>query len=289
MIDITVCNMWRCITYIVALLSPWLVVGLTLDRFYCVVFSMKRDRFCTKRKATIACSCLIAVSVAMSIPLAYNGKVVKDADIICVVSDQLMGYFASFRLVFNSTLPCLLILIVNIATGIHIQRSANFRKRFTSTSSGSTENKLDKSLRPLMLIFILAFVTLLPSSIAESAILVLMVTGKDPNALYVFTKVWPPVNSVYLVNFGQNFYILMASSTNYRKIMKSKLKCKKVSRQEVNVPVSRGPVQDCDVVDTNVVELSGRHAINSGPTSSVTSSITECQDGSIDFTEMLHL
>ncbi|XP_041355562.1 proteinase-activated receptor 1-like [Gigantopelta aegis] len=291
MIDITVCNLWRCIRYTVALLSPWLVVGLNLDRFYCVVFPMKRDRFCTKRKATIICSCLIAVSVAMSIPLAYNGKVVKGADIICIVSDELMGYFASLRLVFNSTLPCLLMLILNIVIGIHIQRSVSFRKRFTSTSSGSKENKLDKSLLPLMLISILAFVTLLPSSITESVFLVLIVTRKDPNALHIFTKLWPPFNIVYLINFGQNFYILMASSANYRKMMKKKLKCKKVSRQKVTVSVSRDPVQDCDVVDfnTNVEKSSGRQSLKPGPTSSVTSFTMDCLDGSTDFTEMLHL
>ncbi|XP_041355556.1 somatostatin receptor type 5-like [Gigantopelta aegis] len=138
--NLAVCMLLKFMQYTMTQLSPWLVVGLTLDRFYCVVFPMKRDRLCTRRKATIVCSCLTAVSVVMTIPLMYDIKVVKGRDTICVVSDLLMSYFASVRLVFNSTLPCAMILVLNIVIGIHIQRSAAFRQRFTANTTSTSSH-----------------------------------------------------------------------------------------------------------------------------------------------------
>ena len=38
---------------VVGILSPWLVVGLTLDRYVCVCFQLKREIRCTKKKAII--------------------------------------------------------------------------------------------------------------------------------------------------------------------------------------------------------------------------------------------
>ncbi|XP_041346794.1 lysophosphatidic acid receptor 6-like [Gigantopelta aegis] len=240
--NLAVCTLTKFIKYTTTMLSPWLVVGLTLDRFYCVVFPLKRDRICTRRKATIVCSCLTGFSVVISLPLLNGVKTVPGSQ-ICFIKDYLVSYSTFIRIVLTANLPCLLILVLNIVIGIHIQRSVTFRKRFTSTSSGSTENKLDKSLLPLLLISIMAFVTLIPSSIADSVVLILLVTKSDFKTLAFIFKLWPVFNILYLMNFGQIFYILMASSANYRNIIKTKLKCQNVNGRKNNATVSRTPGQ----------------------------------------------
>ncbi|XP_041355539.1 lysophosphatidic acid receptor 4-like [Gigantopelta aegis] len=276
---VAACSAWMFTRNIVMLLSPWLVVGLTLDRFYCVVFPMKRERLCTKRKATIVCLSLSVISAALSFPFV-NGVYAVEGSNTCFVKNHLVTYFATLRLLVNSILPCLLILVFNIVTGIHIQRSANFRKRFTSTSSGSKENKQDKSLRPLMLISILAFVTILPSAIIECALGILLVTKSDFESVLLLIKLLPPFGVLYLINFGQNFYILMACSANYRKIMKSKMKCKKVSTQNGNVTVSKIPVQVSNFVGskTDETESSARPSLQTSSTS-VTSPAADSKFG----------
>ncbi|XP_041355526.1 alpha-1A adrenergic receptor-like [Gigantopelta aegis] len=242
------CNVWRVIRFIVGLLSPWLLVGLTLDRFFCVVFPLKRDLFCTPRKASVVCFCLTCVSVALMLPLLSDVKVVKGPqDETCVTGDKLVSYYVFLRLLFTSLLPCLLILVFTVMIIIRIKRSATFRKRFTSTSSGSTDRAQDKSLRPLMLISLLAFVTLLPSTISESVILILMIFKLHFKTLFFLKDLWMPFNILYLINFGQNFYILVSSSTNYRKIMKRKLNCANVPKRNENIPVATSSVNVSDI------------------------------------------
>ncbi|XP_041355540.1 cysteinyl leukotriene receptor 1-like [Gigantopelta aegis] len=255
------CDVWRVMRFIVGLLSPWLLVGLTLDRIFCVVFPLKRDQFCTRRKAMIVCSCLTFSSIALTLPLFFDTKVVKGPqEAICFPGDKLVSYYVFLRLLFNSLLPCLLILVFTVVIIIRIKRSATFRKRFASTSSRSRDRTQNKSLRPVMLISILAFVTLLPSTISDSVILILMAFKLHFKTLIFFTELWPVFNIWYLINFGLNFYILMSSS-NYRKIMKSKLNCTNVPTRNENIPVATRSVNVSDISKDVTQSCTSQHQL----------------------------
>ena len=224
--------------------SPWLVVGLTVDRFFCVVFPLKKHLLCTRKIATITCSSISLFSVALSLPLMFGAKLQKGN--VCFVQTEFLGYFTFLRLFITSNIPCLLILIFNIAIGIHIQRSARFRKKFINARSASMKDKKDNSLRPLLLISVLAFLTIMPSSVVESVIGIIMNSKTDPESADTVLKWGLLLNIPYLVNFAQNFYILMASSVNYRNIMKNKLKSLTVPRRTESVGVSVSAVQISD-------------------------------------------
>ncbi|XP_041355420.1 succinate receptor 1-like [Gigantopelta aegis] len=227
-----VCKLWQFARYNTLLISPWLVVGLTLDRYVCVLFPLTRYRFCTKKKALIFCCCLALVSALTMLPILTSVKLVEG---YCRGPPAVFFVFIVVRLVLSSTLPCLLILFFNVIIITRIQRSAEFRKIFTSSRSSSTRthSNEDSSTRPLMLISVFAFVTLLPLSVAECVEVLLQITGMDAKAEILSSKLWPIFHVIYLLNFGMNFYILMASSRNYRKILATKLKC------SISRPVSR--------------------------------------------------
>ena len=225
--------------------SPWLVVGLTLDRFFCVVFPLKRHLLCTRNIAVISCSCICVISIIMCLPLLFSSKL-QTNKAMCVLEANILEFFAFLRLVFTSNFPCLLILIFNIVIGIHIQRSARFRKTFTNATSDSMKDKKDNSLRPLLLISMMAFLTIMPSSVAESVVAVLMKHKINPGTADTFLKLSLLLNIPYLINFAQNFYILMASSANYRDIMKVKLKFLTESRRTETVRMSVTAVQISD-------------------------------------------
>ncbi|XP_041355265.1 succinate receptor 1-like [Gigantopelta aegis] len=227
-----VCKLWQFARYNSLLISPWLVVGLTLDRYVCVLFPLTRDRFCTKKKALIFCCCLALLSALTMLPILTSVKLVEGN---CLGPPAVFFVFITVRLVLSSTLPCLLILFFNVIIITRIQRSAEFRKIFTSSRSSSTRTRSneDSSTRPLVLISVFAFVTLLPLSVAECVEILLQITEMDARALLLTSELWPIFHVIYLLNFGLNFYILMASSRNYRKILATKLKC------SISRPVSR--------------------------------------------------
>ena len=215
-----VCKISFSLKIFVMLLSPWLVVGLALDRYVCVCFPLKRERFCSRLKAIIVCSTMVGLSVVLLIPFLVDTELIG---LRCIPSDGVKNYYVVIRLAFSSFLPCLLILILNVFTVIGIRRSQNFRKKFMTSRSGSTNQQPDGATRPLVLVSMLAFVTLLPVSVTEAIQIAVLISKTHNKALLLSNTLWPVFVLVYMLNFGQNFYILLASSSNYRNILKRKL------------------------------------------------------------------
>ncbi|XP_041355298.1 nociceptin receptor-like [Gigantopelta aegis] len=213
-------------------LSPWLVVGLTLDRLICVCFPLTRGRFCTMKKAIAVCSCIVVATIVLLIPNLVVANLKYDR---CQSAGRITYYFMFLRLIVSTLLPCVVILIFNIVIIARIKRSNEFRNTFIRNRAESTK---DSSTRPLVLISILAFVTLLPVSTSDVVFVLLLLLKTDRKAALLSNRLWPALHIIYLLNFAQNFFILMASSQNYRQIMKRKLGCFSDKRKQTqhNVP-----------------------------------------------------
>ncbi|XP_041355296.1 kappa-type opioid receptor-like [Gigantopelta aegis] len=233
------------------LLSPWLMVGLTLDRFVCVCFPLTRGRFCTKKKSIVVCSCMIGGSILLCLP---SLGLMELGNYGCRPPGLLLHYSMFLRLIMSSLLPCVIILLLNIGIISRIKRSNEFRNTFTRHRKESTK---ENSTRPLVLISVLAFVTLLPVSVSESISQLPFFLEADTTAVFLGFGLWPAFHIFYLLNFGQNFFILMASSQNYRHIMKRKLVCfsEKVERTRHNLPAlqSVGSAETTDAVSMAIV------------------------------------
>ncbi|XP_041379708.1 kappa-type opioid receptor-like [Gigantopelta aegis] len=234
-INDALCKIFVIFGFFTMMLSPWLVVGLTLDRFVCVRFPLTRGRFCTMKKAITVCSSMIAATIVLCFPslVLSNFKYNK-----CLLSDEFTYYFMFIRLVMSSLLPCIVILTLNIVIIVSIKRSNAFRNTFIKNRADSMK---DNSSRPLVLISVLAFITLMPIATSNAIAVPLSIfleTGQKVAALSA--TLWPAFHIVYLLNFAQNFFILMVSSQTYREIMKRKLRCfcgrRKQTRQ--NAPAS---------------------------------------------------
>ncbi|KAK7492587.1 hypothetical protein BaRGS_00016253 [Batillaria attramentaria] len=143
----------------------------------------------------------------------------------------------SCRLV--SSLPCLIILGFNLHILCVIHRHAHFRRNFQgerAESSGS--GKLDRATVSLMAVSVMAFLTLVPKTMLEVIELAWMdqhdavVTAADeagddippePHYLVVAHETWPVLNLIYLMNFAQNFYVLMITNARFREVIRKKL------------------------------------------------------------------
>ena len=226
------CKSFISFKFLLMNLSPWLVVGLTLDRYVCICFPLTRHKLCTRMKAICVCLSMVVASAVVVFPFLLEMKLVKAG---CITSERISYYYILMRLIISSTVPCLVILIFNILIVIHIQRSHNFRSMFTRSRPDAPSRQIDSSTRPLVLVSILAFVTLLPASITEASEITLTNLKAGRNSLMLNNKFWSIFILFYLLNFAQNFYILIASSSNYRGIIRARLGCwKKTSHPRVS-------------------------------------------------------
>ncbi|XP_041372574.1 5-hydroxytryptamine receptor 2A-like [Gigantopelta aegis] len=224
-LHVTVCKGWNFIEATTYTLSPWLVLALTLDRFVCVVFPLSRHKLCTKSKAFKLCSTVTLMSAALNVvSLIYLD--IEDDECTPSFNLHLTRYLIFQQLLKNAFLPYVAILILNIVTVIWIRRSASFRQQFKrSGGSEATKERQDKNTLPLILISVFAFVTLIPRTVTEATEYMLESLQSDAMALKLANHLWPLFNVIYLVNFGQNFFILMASSSEYRQLLGQKLTC----------------------------------------------------------------
>ncbi|XP_041372571.1 probable G-protein coupled receptor B0563.6 [Gigantopelta aegis] len=269
--DVTLCKVWVFFLTMTYTLSPWLVVALTLDRFVCVVFPLSRHRLCTKSKAFKLCLTLTLISAALNVySLIYID--IEDAECLVQSPDQMEGYLLIQQLVLNSILPCAAVLILNIVTVIRIRRSATFRQQFKrSGGSEATKERQDKITLPLLLVSIFAFVTLIPRAVTEVTEYVLDVFQEhDGMTMELANKLWPLFNLIYLVNFGQNFYILMASSSEYRLILRRKLTWHKDNRNTSSAQTQSSRMSS-EFSEISVSKMTDSRSVTSGDTTLMSS------------------
>ncbi|GFR90281.1 growth hormone secretagogue receptor type 1 [Elysia marginata] len=241
------CKIWQYVAQALRVISPWLVVSLTFDRFVAVVFPLKRSEFCSRRTASIVCSVVMGVTFAETLFFPLLAKVVDGE---CAMPDwESVRNYASFRsLALETTIPCVLILFLNVYIIIVIDRSRRFRA--AAAAAGSRQPGQEKTTRvdaatvSLMAVSVMAFVTLVPISllqVVEWAIenqLARLEARMDrnntehvqtyqstENMLYDVGNYWPVLNLVYLFNFGHNFYIMLVSGAKYRNKVGSWFKC----------------------------------------------------------------
>ncbi|XP_041355301.1 prolactin-releasing peptide receptor-like [Gigantopelta aegis] len=248
------CKLMFSLRILLTNLSPWLVVGLSLDRYVCICFPLTRERLCTRMKAIIVCSTVLGLLVVLIVPFLVDTELIQRR---CKPSEELRYYYICIRTIISSTLPCLLILVLNVLILFQIQQSRNFRKRFTRSGTDSASPQQDRSTRPLVLVSVLAFVTLLPLSVSEAVETLLKIVGTDSNSVALNNKLRSFFILIYILNFGQNFYILIGTSTKYRAIIRARFDWLKWNRRnEQNQAMTTIMSPDVNCPGSGTTELS---------------------------------
>ena len=248
-----------------ALLSPWLVVCLTVDRFVCVSFPLKRGTLCTWNKAIIVCSVAFCLSLVFIAPFPF-GTNVRDSK--CFPSEEVRSYYIFVHLILSALIPCLVIFLLTVLIVIQIRRSRNFRKSFLRPRSDSANGQQDSSTRPLVLVSLLAFVTLMPVALSKSVRVLRKLRNQD--LLVTNLNIWQILFMIYLLNFGLNFYVLIASSSNYRNAIKRRLCCGrwKASRQNHSLAIQSVITSSSDVTGLPLgsdICVDPRHGVAASP------------------------
>jgi len=191
------------------LLSAWLTVALTFDRFIAVVFPFKRADLCTVKFAGIAGVVIIVLCLALNFPIFIASIDVATGE--CFIRPTFSTYVVLVTFSFESFLPSVLILAMNIAVVVGIRKSIRFRRRMASEQQQRKQQQSDRATISLLVISFAAFVCMVPKSILEGIEGIVYVTMSEevPNWVELLSDIWPILNVMMLVNVSINFTILM--------------------------------------------------------------------------------
>ena len=230
------CKSLVCLKMLVMIVSPWLVAGLSLDRYVCVCFPMR-----ALYKEESNCRLLHDTGIICRVrrPYFHWNEVSRRSLHPRPRHTTLLRFYSTFDHVFSAVCVC-----------CRLQRTYNYAReaepRVQETIRNITHRfdlppreKHDSSPPPGLC---MAFVTLMPAAVDEAVSSSLQVVQTNSRTLILTRRLWPVFILVYLLNFAQNFYILVGSSATYRQI---------VARRLALCSLSRKSAQNMDLKSTN--------------------------------------
>ena len=213
------------------MMSTWLVLFVTIERFIAVRYPFKKDLLCRPRGVIIA---ILVVFSAMSYSQIYRLIMIESYKGMCVASDRYRKvYLALYIYGYQGVmflLPALLILIFNILIIVSIRRLSSIEQSGCAFESNPryAENKerrvklYNKTTVVLLLISFMHLLTQLPHLILSLFILGhSMIDAR--RAMYWIGKL-KGLGSVLEcfseTNYASNFYIYVLSGTKFRSALR---------------------------------------------------------------------
>ncbi|XP_076465397.1 uncharacterized protein LOC143297110 [Babylonia areolata] len=122
------CLVTNLVFQIAVSMSPWIMVGFSLDRWVAIVYPLKRKTFCTVRNARIACSLVLVFCLACELPAAFDIAMLNvGREWLCGMEDSDILVWMSVETVLNNILPCFFLLCFNTHSLITIKQKMNER------------------------------------------------------------------------------------------------------------------------------------------------------------------
>ncbi|XP_063444727.1 G-protein coupled receptor 35-like isoform X2 [Mytilus trossulus] len=238
------CKFHGVIVEVFNLLSIWIIVSFTIERFIMIKFPLKGKQLVTPRRAIY-----VIIGVSLGVLVFSMHKIAVSG----FEGDSVFGYAACktrraifveiiyFYVAFNTWFPTLTIVTLNTLILLEIRRNKKKRAQMTTQSMSKSDEKATK----LLLLVSSAYVVLvLPLGLIQSTELIWNNTQKvlpsDPDYIYFMsTKIrlkWARAFFFffYQLNFAVNFFLYVSSSsaTRFRATLKMLLGIK-VDQQEM--------------------------------------------------------
>ncbi|KAK2160973.1 hypothetical protein LSH36_123g01005 [Paralvinella palmiformis] len=223
------CKVYQFVEHVCYLMSSWLVLCMTLERFIAVTWPLRKDNLCKPRYAV---SVTLVVFAVMSYSQTFRLIVLEqDENGDCVAPRRYQAVYVAlhiylYQLVLQFMLPALLILVCNLVILYKIRR---LRFRFAERSlgrcyhaqqlpAGHTHARRNKTTCMLLIVSFSYVGALLPLVLLSLAIHVAMHVNTDL-ARQMFEKLNDVRQLLELVselNYGINFYIYVLSGAQFR-------------------------------------------------------------------------
>ena len=236
------CTFHGVIVELFNLLSVWLIVAFTVERFVMVKLPLKAKNLITPRRALYTIigvsACVFVFSLHKIAVSGFEGDSVFGYK-ACKTRRAIFPEIIYFYVAFNTWMPTFI--IVGFNTMIILEIKKNQKKRKEMTSNANTMSKSDEKATKLLLAVSSAYVILiLPLGLIQTTELIWNGTEKvgpsDPNYVhFMTTKIklkWARAFFFffYQFNFAINFFLYVSSSsatrfrTTLRKLLGLKVK-----------------------------------------------------------------
>ena len=218
------CKLSTLMTYWGQQVTSWLVVALTVERFYCTHFPIQTRLCCDQKTGMKVVSSLMAVLLMINLHILYGFKLVEDYgnDFVCGIGNGVYEKF--FTLIFSWVeiimlfiIPGALVIMCNVATVVKLRRTG---QQLNSTVSAEIRDKV-KQAAMVTIIVSTAFICLVgplgvyvviwPFAFSESTDLYRDQFGSKED-MTVFTV----VSTLAQVNHSVNFILYVASGKRFR-------------------------------------------------------------------------
>ncbi len=242
-------NYFRNVVYI---MSSWLVVCFTLDRYIAVRHPLQRLRLCTETKAKVVVLCVFLFAVICNIhQLVYMEKLDRNSHNKCHAPiSKRVEFFAIDYFMFGFLLrffvPFVIICFFNGKIIFHIRRMREMRKgsrepwtpsmstgtgttntqSFTSSSKGPTlmtsnpgsaAKRTTQAITTLFTVCLVFIVTLSPTAIITAIQFIQYHTLSSPALLCNLLKAESPLQMIRLSNYAINFIIYGFTGRQFRR------------------------------------------------------------------------
>lgn len=217
------CKIQNFTEHVCYLMSSWLVLFMTLERFIAVQFPFKKDTLCRSRNAVTV---IVVVFASMSYSQIFRLIVVENVQGHCGAPDRygfvyLALHIYLYQIILQFMLPAVLILICNLSILRKIRqlKATVYRQNTSGTSGrGQGQKQWHKTTLMLLLVSFTYLVCLFPNVLLSLLIHISILTNPSiARILFVKLNDLRGVLEFFSeLNYAANFYIYVFSGLQFR-------------------------------------------------------------------------
>ncbi|KAI0212840.1 hypothetical protein LSAT2_002219, partial [Lamellibrachia satsuma] len=212
------CQLTVYLSYASSFLSVWIVVGFTVERYIVVFHPLKKDVWCTRRRAYIVVVWLTATSLFLYAFSTWTNGVVALADGTHVCAPRrrfmtLMRVATGIDTLITLVVPSVVIIGFNVSMSVKLRRLIG--GRYVSNDSIRRSFQL-RTTRTLLTISSVFLVLNMPSHVLRVYAMLYYLSDASYALPRHVSLCQHLVQMLYYVNFSVNFFLYSACSRTFR-------------------------------------------------------------------------
>ncbi|XP_067651068.1 putative G-protein coupled receptor F59B2.13 [Haliotis asinina] len=208
------------------MVSTWLTVAMSLERFLAICYPLRQDLYLTTRRIKIIIVISYIFSFIFNVPILWR----YEPRLLCSTNSShpiympktvpLLGSVkidTAYRILWafiGNFIPLILLFYFNVCLCRKIYRSYKMRQKFKQDRHGS-ENSSHTLTITLVVIVVMFFILVAPS---EIVIVIAKITNNESN--YSYMTIEAVMNFLQSLNFSVNFILYCIISPYFRKTLK---------------------------------------------------------------------
>lgn len=222
------CKLSEYFRHVIYLMSSWLIVCFTVDRYIAVCHPLQRARLCTRTGALLSLTLVFSLAcLSQSYILVLVENVDRTSAMLCHARREerliYMGvYYFFFSFALRFAVPFVIIVILNGLIIYHIRRvkSNPASRRLTSHRGGA--NMAVCTLFVVSLVFV---VTLLPNAVIAMLQFIYYMIYRSTELYCPLKAVDAPFQMLRLLNYSANFVLYGMTGRQFRTELRKLLNC----------------------------------------------------------------